>query len=164
MVIGELDGSTTDRVARVLDLFVQAGVAVEVRTDIQVALWEKFLLVAPWGGLGALTRVSLDVLCDAPETRRLLEQAMAEVTAVAGAHGVQLAPDVVDRTVTFLAGLPAGGTASMQRDIMEGRPSELHTQTGSIVRLGHERRVDTPVNTFIYHCLVPAERRARGDR
>ena len=163
VVIGELDGPVSGRVRRVRDLFERARVAVEAKDDIRVALWEKFLMIAPWGGLGALTRVSLDVLCGAAETRRLLELAMTEVTAVAAAHGVHLAPDVVDRTLTFLATLPAGGTASMQRDIMEGRPSELDTQTGSIVDLARQRGVDTPVNTFIYHCLLPAERRARAE-
>jgi 2-dehydropantoate 2-reductase len=162
IVMGELDGSTSGRVARVRDILEQAGVAVQVPDDIHVALWEKFLLIAPWGGLGGLTRVPLDVLCHTPETHRLLGLAMAEVAAVAAAHGVQLAADVVDRTVTFLAGLSPGATASMQRDIMEGRPSELDAQIGSIVRLGREKATDTPVNTFIYECLLPGERIARG--
>ena len=54
-----------------------------------------------------------------------------------------------------------GTTASMQRDIMAGRPSELEAQTGSIVRLGRDNGVPTPVNTFIYDCLLPRERIAR---
>ena len=161
VIIGELDRSASPRLDQIRKVFEQAGIAVEVPDDIHVALWEKFLLIAPWGGLGGLTRVSLDVLCQTPETRRLLELAMTEVRAVASAHGVQLAPDIVNRTLSFLAGLPPGGTASMQRDIMAGRPSELDAQTGSIVRLGRQKDVDTPVNTFIYQCLLPAERIAR---
>ena len=88
VVIGELDGSSSDRILRVRDALEQAGVTVETPDDIRVALWEKFLLIAPWGGLGGLTRVTLDVLCHTPETRQLLEQAMAEVAALAAAHDV----------------------------------------------------------------------------
>ena len=51
----------------------------------------------------------------------------------------------------------------MQRDLMEGKPSELEVQNGGVVRLGLEVGVPTPVNTFIYHSLLPQEIRARGE-
>jgi 2-dehydropantoate 2-reductase len=44
---------------------------------------------------------------------------------------------------------------------MAGRPSELESQNGAVVRLGQEVDVDTPLHTFIYHSLLPAELRAR---
>jgi 2-dehydropantoate 2-reductase len=56
-----------------------------------------------------------------------------------------------------------GGTASMQRDVMEGRYSELEAQIGALVRMGQKKGVDTPVNTFIYNSLRPTELRARGE-
>ena len=163
VVLGEIDGSHSPRVELVAELLRSADVAVEISDDIQAALWEKFLLIAPWGGLGGVTRVPLDALCSAPETRRLLEAAMTEVAALAAAHGVTLAADIVSRTLEFLDAVPSGGTASMQRDLMARRPSELDTQTGTIVRLGRKRGVDTPVNTFLYDCLAPGERLARAN-
>jgi 2-dehydropantoate 2-reductase len=161
VVIGELDGSRSARTERVAALLRAADVAVEISDDIQAALWEKFLLIAPWGGLGGVTRVPLDVICSSPDTRRLLETAMNEVAALAAAHGITLPADTVSRTLRFLDAVPAGGTASMQRDLMEGRPSELDAQTGTIVRLGRKMGVETPVNRFIYDCLAPGERLAR---
>jgi 2-dehydropantoate 2-reductase len=59
-------------------------------------------------------------------------------------------------------GLPPDSTASMQRDLMDGRPSELEQQTGAIVRLARDAGVPVPVNTFLYAALAPGERRARG--
>jgi 2-dehydropantoate 2-reductase len=50
----------------------------------------------------------------------------------------------------------------MQRDILEGRPSELEYQNGAVLRLGREAGVPVRVNEFIYRCLVPSELRARG--
>ena len=50
----------------------------------------------------------------------------------------------------------------MMKDIMDGRPSELEAIIGVVVRLGLEMEVDTPVNTFIYNCLLPQELKARG--
>jgi 2-dehydropantoate 2-reductase len=53
--------------------------------------------------------------------------------------------------------------ASMQRDLMEGRPSELGSQNGAVVRMGLESGVPTPLHSFIYHSLLPQELRARGE-
>jgi 2-dehydropantoate 2-reductase len=58
--------------------------------------------------------------------------------------------------------MPEGATASMQRDIMEGRPSELESQNGAVVRLGSAAGVETPVHRFIYNALRPMEMTARG--
>lgn len=64
---------------------------------------------------------------------------------------------------SFYDGLPADATASMQRDIMAGKPSELDVWNGAISRFGGETDVATPVHTFTYHTLLPMERRARGE-
>jgi len=52
--------------------------------------------------------------------------------------------------------------ASMQRDILAGRPSELEAQNGAVVRLGAAARASTPTHAFIYHCLLPQETAARS--
>jgi 2-dehydropantoate 2-reductase len=50
----------------------------------------------------------------------------------------------------------------MQRDIMEGRPSELNEQCGAVVKYGKQGGIQTPVTRMIYHSLLPLERKARG--
>ena len=92
----------------------------------------------------------------------MLESAMREVFDLGRARGIGLRKDAVARTLSYVDGLPPEGTASMQRDILEGRPSELDYQTGAVVRLGRESTVPVPVNEFIYRSLLPGERRARG--
>ena len=59
-------------------------------------------------------------------------------------------------------GLVPKSTASLQRDLMEGRPSELEAQIGAVVRFGQKTDVATPQHTFIYSSLLPMELRARG--
>ena len=57
--------------------------------------------------------------------------------------------------------LDPSGTASLQRDIVDGRPSELEAWNGAVVRAGKEVGVATPLHEFIYHSLMPQELRAR---
>ena len=163
LAFGELDNRRSRRVERLHAACAQAeGLTVEIPADIQVAMWRKFLLIAPWSGIGAVTRAPIGVFRSLPETRQMLEEAMREIAAVAQARGIALPDRIVGQTMAFIDGLPAEGTASMQRDIVEGRPSELEAQNGAVVRLGREAGVATPVNAFIYRSLLPLELRARG--
>ena len=161
---GELDNRPSERSRRLYQAFERAeGLAVEIPTDIHVAIWRKFLLIVGWSGMGAITRAPIAVFRNIPETRQMLKQVMQEVFAVAQAYDIALPPDVVDQMLAFIDKITPEGTASMQRDIMEGRPSELESQNGAVVRLGQEVGVETPVNAFIYHSLLPLEKRARGE-
>jgi len=162
VVCGELYGTATRRIERLSGMFQQAGVAVEVPADIHTEIWKKFLLIAPWGGMGAVTRVSVELIRKVPETRDMLADAMREVACVAVAHGVELESDIATRTLTFIDRLPPEATASMQRDLDAGRPSELEAQNGAVVRFGNARGIQTPVNAFIYRVLRPLELTARG--
>jgi 2-dehydropantoate 2-reductase len=52
--------------------------------------------------------------------------------------------------------------ASMTRDIIAGRPSELEAQNGAVVRMGKECNIPTPAHAFIYASLLPQELAARA--
>lgn len=164
IAFGEMDGRTSERTERLQKVFGQAeGLTATILPDIKAAIWKKFLLMAPWSGLGALTRAPVGVLCSQPETRGMLEQLMQEIINISQARGISLPQTLIAKTLGFLDDLPPEGTASMQRDIMAGRPSELVSQNGAAVRIGQELGVETNLHAFVYHSLLPLERRARGE-
>ena len=91
----------------------------------------------------------------------MLESAMTEAYNVAIARGVAIADDAVSIGMAAMDRQPEMGEASMQRDIMDGKPSELESQTGAVVRLGKESDVPTPTHDFIYRALLSLENKAR---
>jgi 2-dehydropantoate 2-reductase len=160
---GELDNRPSDRAERLRQAFERAGVKAEIPADILQAVWGKFVLVVSFGGVGAVARAPLGVLRTVPETRRMLERALHEAVAVARACGVALSETVIANTLGLLDAMPAAATTSLQRDIADGKPSELEAWNGAAVRLGREKGVATPLHEFIYASLLPSERRARGE-
>jgi 2-dehydropantoate 2-reductase len=162
LAFGELDGGSSERVERLKEVFLRAkGVSVDASPNIRAAMWEKLLFIVALSTVGAATRSPAGVFRAIPETRRLLESVLREILDVARAKGIALADGLVARTLGFIDGLPADATASMQRDLVEGRPSELEAQTGAVVRLGLETGVATPVSATLYAALLPGERSAR---
>jgi 2-dehydropantoate 2-reductase len=160
--IGELDGRSTERVVRLQRAFERAGVTARIAPDILSARWEKLILVGPWSAVGAVTRAPLGVVRSLPETRQLLAGAMREVFAVACACGAALPDDAVEQAMASLDSGPATGNGNM-KDILAGRPSELETETGAIVRLARKVGVEVPRHEFLYASLLPQERKARGE-
>ena len=162
VAFGELDGADTERVRALRDMFSAADVESEVSPAIRVELWKKLLLVSSWAGLGALARSPMGVMREQPGTRALVDRSMDEGLAVARATGHAIDAAYKDEMWAFYRGMPAEATASMQRDIMDGRPSELDAWNGAICRFGARAGVETPVHSFAYHTLLPMELRARG--
>jgi 2-dehydropantoate 2-reductase len=159
---GEQDNHRSQRVELLLDAFKRAGVNAEIPPDIQVAMWMKFLLITVWSGLGAVTRAPVGIWRSMPETRRMAQMSLQEIITVAAARDISLPEEALQTTMNMYDRLVPQSTASLQRDIMEGRPSEIETQIGAVVRFGQEANVATPLHTFIYCSLLPTELRARG--
>jgi 2-dehydropantoate 2-reductase len=150
------------RVERLAETLRAAGISAAVSERIDAALWSKLLFVEPLGSVGAVTRSPADRVRAIPETRAMLEEAMREVRAVAAGRGVAVPESAIAQALARVDSLPAGATASMHRDLVEGRPSELREQTGAVVRLGAKAGVARPVHDFLWASLLPEAMRGWG--
>jgi 2-dehydropantoate 2-reductase len=160
---GHLDNHADPRVNALSELFNHcSGVKSSIPEDVLVAMWQKFMLITPWSGLGAVSRAPIGVLLEQPETLSLLTQGIEEIFDLGRAYEIALPDDSPARTMATLKGMPPNSTTSMQRDLVRGRPSELDAQNGAVVRLAHELAIDTPVNRFFLYGLRSLELRARG--
>ena len=162
VMFGELDGGDSARTARLREAFASAGVKADPPQDIHHAMWSKFLFITPMSAVGALARMAIGAWRAMPEPRQTAVRAMREIIAVAAARGVQLGDEAVERTLARYDGLPPDATSSLQRDVMEGKPSELDAQLGAVSRMARAAGVTTPVCDLMLAMLLPQEARARG--
>lgn len=158
---GELDNRKSARSQDLLQCLLRAGIQAQIPPDIHLAVWQKFLFISAVSGVGAVTRVPMGLYRSQPETRKLLEAALMECFDVAVAHGIHLPAESIANTLSYIDNLPPGTMASMQRDILDGHPSELEAQNGALVHLGRKYHVPTPVHEFIYRSLLPQESLSR---
>lgn len=161
VMFGELDHRPSDRTARLLQAFQQAGVKAEIPPDIVRSMWTKFLFITPMSGIGAVTRVPVGRWRSMAEVRSVVDAMLHEIVAVATGRGIDLGENAAAKTWERYDAMDPAATASMQRDLMEGKPSELEAQLGAVVRLGREFGVPTPVTETVYASLLPQERSSR---
>jgi 2-dehydropantoate 2-reductase len=160
---GELNHEESTRVRNLKDIFSRLDeIDVEVPADIHAAMWGKFILICSTSGVGAVTRLPFGVIRDIPESRAMLRSSIDETVRVGQAKNINLAANLSDTIMERIDNFPKTMVASMQKDIIERRPSELEAQTGAVIRMGREVGVPTPTHEFIYASLLPMEIQARG--
>lgn len=162
IVFGEYDNTLTKRIKEIKKIFDKAGFKNKISENIHLDIWKKFLFITTISGVGAITRSVFGVIRANEELRQIMYQTANEIVAIANAKDIALTNNDIEMTLKVVDNLDYNTTASMQRDIMEGRPSELENFNGYIVRSGKKLHISTPTNSFIYHCLLPIEKLARG--
>ncbi|WP_111706801.1 ketopantoate reductase family protein [Lutibacter citreus] len=162
IVFGELNKEKTKRALLLEQTFNSADISIKLADDIYPEIWTKYLFITTFSALGALTRATLGEMLASPYIKNMMLQTAEEIFAIAKAKGVYLKEDIVIKQFKTLESLPFETTASLQRDIMDGKPSELEAQNGTVVRLGEEFGIPTPINYLIYYALLPQENKARG--
>ncbi|HSM71792.1 MAG TPA: 2-dehydropantoate 2-reductase [Anaerolineales bacterium] len=162
IAFGELNGEVTERVKRLKEVFSSIdGIDVDVPQDIRVAMWDKFIFICSTSGVGAVTRQPFGVIRSISESRALLKTAIEEGVRLGRAKGIELPRDLPSVIIKRIDALPETMVASMQKDIMEGKPSELEAQSGAVVRMGRALGIPVHTHEFIYASLLPMEKKAR---
>ena len=162
IAFGELNREMSERVSKLYDVFKNiSGVTVEASGNIELAMWEKYLLISAFSGVGAVTRSPVGMFRSIPETRAMFRRALEEVVLVANSRGVGLTEKSVQAVMDRIDQTQPDTMASMQKDVLAGRPSELESQTGALVRMARAATVSVPTHEFIYASLLPMEKKAR---
>jgi 2-dehydropantoate 2-reductase len=156
IVFGPLAPAAADlRGEGILAILQAAGIPTTLSRDIRTDLWKKFIFISAVGGVTALTRLTLGEILAVQETRTMLEEAMKEAAAVAGAAGVILEPSLIPGMFDTLKRYDNRTRSSMYYDLAHGKPLEIEAFSGTVVRLGTHHGVSTPVHRLLYASLLP---------
>ena len=101
LVFGEYDGNLSERVKRLRDACIKAGIDQELRPNFRQAVWQKFGFLVGLSGTTASTRTPVGVIRSNERAREFLRDTMDEVVQVARAEGVPLAANFADDRLAF---------------------------------------------------------------
>jgi 2-dehydropantoate 2-reductase len=154
--LGELDGTKSDRLQALSQTFRQAELKAPIRNQIRNELWVKLWGNLAFNPISALTRATLDRICQYPPSRDLARQMMAEAQAIGEKLGVEFGISLEQR----IAGAEKVGAhkTSMLQDIEAGRPTEVDAIVGAVAELGRLVGVATPHIDAVYAAVKLLER------
>lgn len=123
-----------------------------VTDDLEVILSEnirrdamvKFSYVSPIGAAGLYCNAVAADFQREGEQREMFKALIREIVALSHAMGIEFEKDLVERNLKILASLSPEATTSMQRDVIEGKRSEMDGLVYEVVRMGREYKVSMP--------------------
>ena len=123
-----------------------------VTNDLEVILSEnirrdamvKFSYVSPIGAAGLYCNAVAADFQREGEQREMFKALIREIVALSHAMGIEFEEDLVERNLKILASLSPEATTSMQRDVIEGKRSEMDGLVYEVVRMGREYKVSMP--------------------
>jgi 2-dehydropantoate 2-reductase len=152
---GELDGTMSERGRKLKEAADRAGLKPTYSDDVEMLVWEKFILIATMSAITTSTRKPIGELRDDPDIRALLLASLGEAAAVGRAKGVRLGSDIEAEGLKRIDGFPAEMVASMVHDLNGGKRMELDWMSGAVRRLGREAAIPTPIHDTFYAILKP---------
>lgn len=159
-VIGELDGTCSERAKAIAAEFERAELPCEVSGNIVGVMWDKLLINVATGALSGITGQVYGSLYAVPEIEATAIAAVAEAMAVARAGGVALSiGEPRDAWLMAAEGLPYEFKTSMLQSLEKGSVTEIDFINGAVVRNGRKHGVPTPVNQTLVAAIKGIERR-----
>jgi 2-dehydropantoate 2-reductase len=147
---GEPDGTRSERIQRITQALIPAGLRSPITTRIRQEIWVKLLGNVAFNPISALTRATLVEMATHPGVSRLVRDVMRETEAVAGKLGIEL-PISIDQRIAG-AGKVGAHKTSMLQDYEAGRPMELEAVVGAVIELGERLGIDMPATKAVYSC------------
>jgi 2-dehydropantoate 2-reductase len=155
IVFGPEETLTNHNANYVHEAFLRAGIKSQLQDDITKELWRKLVFISSMGSLTALSRLTHGEILANQRTVALMFDAMREVQAVASKVGVELEPVDEPRVLEGLKRFSDDTRSSMYFDLAAGKPMEIEALNGTVVRLGEQLGVPTPIHRVIYSVLLP---------
>ncbi len=145
VTIGELDGKKSDRCQKIQTTFEKADIPCKISADINKDIWSKMLWNVGFNAITAVTGALVSEILANQGTRQIVEQSMLETINVAKKKGVFLSTDLISNTIakTKKAGKIK---TSMLQDVEKGKQTEIDFINGTIIKIGKEVGINTPVN------------------
>ena len=151
---GELDDTDSLRALEIRKVFREAGIETELSPDPLGVLWEKFVVLSALAGITSAAQTRAKELLRFPDARKMFCDAMEEALAVGLAKGIELPETLVQDSLKYVEGLPDFQN-SMHSDYENGKPTELDAMSGSVIRLGKQIGIQTPIHNYLYSILLP---------
>lgn len=153
-ILGELNGTRTQRLKTIVKIFQDAGIETSISTTILHEIWAKAIVNSSINPITAFFHCKNGYLLKNPILERIVEIICAESTSIAQVEGVPLTvPDMIQRTKEIIRET-ANNSSSMLQSIQHGKKTEIDAINGRLLTLGKRHGVEMPLNTILVDLMT----------
>lgn len=152
VIIGAIDSRLTKKVDEISTIFNRANIDTFPSSDVLKLKWNKLLWNVTFNPLTALIESRVGAIFDHEGLNRTAIKICKEAIAVARAIGINIEEGYYE-TILVQGQYAKNHQTSMLQDKIKGKPLEIESICGYIVKKGKEVSVETPVLETIYQLL-----------
>jgi 2-dehydropantoate 2-reductase len=151
LCLGEMEaGIVSEKVKKVIEFFEKMEVPHEAVTDMNKRLWGKFMLNVGVNQTVAVYESNYGEIQRKGQARDTMISAMKEVMLLSEKKDINLTEDDLNYWLGVLSTLSPDGKPSMRQDLEAKRYSEVELFSGTVIKMGKEYGIPTPVNKQLY--------------
>lgn len=138
--------------------FTDADVPCAIATDIRQRLWQKLAMNCCYNAISALAECRYGTIRRDRAGEAIIGAIAREVAAVANAKGIWLDPGALSAAALALGNDMAGTYSSTYRDLVRGRPTEIESLNGYVVRQAEALGLQSSINGVLTTLVSLRER------
>jgi 2-dehydropantoate 2-reductase len=146
------------KVAAVGSFFNDVRIPYKVSNNILRDLWWKFMVNVGINQVSTVLRAPYGVFQKIGDARELMLSAAREVIRLSQNAGIHLNQDDLAEFIRIINSLSPEGKTSMLQDIEAGRKTEVEIFAGTVLALGRQYKIQTPVNETLYKIITIMEK------
>lgn len=147
---GDPKGDTA-RQQELLRLLTAGGIEALNPDDILYRIWRKFFLISVGATLTSYYNQSIGEILQ--HHREEYYRLGNELKTLARSKGIPLPDDIIEQIIADQEKMPYESTTSMHTDFKNGKPTELETLTGYVVKTAAELNIPVPTYEMMYSTL-----------
>ena len=144
VVFGERDGHVGSELEKIAKELENSGIRPDLTGDIRRKCFQKYAFISAMATVGAYYDAPTGVVSSAPDMREMFISLSKEIDALADAMNIPFEEDIVAKNLRLLDTAAPDTTASLQKDLKNGKNSEIDGLIFEPVRLGKRYHVETP--------------------
>ena len=134
-----------------MNFFREMSINYKWNDDPFPAIWEKYIFIASFGLVTVYSDKTLGEIMEDNESMKLIREVMIEISYIAEKKGILLSENVINESIEKAKKFPYETKTSYQRDVeSKGNINEGDLYGGTIIRMGEELGMPTPVTKLVY--------------
>lgn len=159
--IGMLTADSNNMLGTVKEVFDSCGFDTHIYDNIQQLIWDKLFTNVSLSALTGVLQVPMGFIAQDEYAWSMAVTLIKEAMAVAKAMGLEFdEAEMIERVKNTSLGSPEGRT-SIYTDLSKGRPTEVNTISGAVVKAGERVGVDVPSHRMIVNLVHAMEDKSK---
>lgn len=154
IILGEMNREITPRLKELEQLFLKAEIPTSTSSNLLKDMWKKLIVNSAYNGITAIIGKSLKDIHIVKEAKQAYLDVLKEGQTIANTEGIGITDDEIEQIFDMLnQEVFINFKSSTLQDIEKGKPAEIDSIQGAIMKTAKKHGLKAPLNNLIYSLI-----------